>query len=677
MSTVLIVDDENRFRTSLARRLKMRGYPTLDVDNGEDAIKLIRSRSDIDVVILDRKMPKLTGEQALKEMKSFRPELQVIMLTGHGSMQSAMETGRLEAYAYLQKPCEVEDLIGVIEAAREDRIPLMQRHEIPNVEKGSAWKWLLGSHNSRPGVVLLGLLIFAAMTLAPAPARLVELVSFPKTGQVSDPHLGYAGYSKMQVGESVAEYYSRAFRLGESAVDSQGKKIIKPLTPERVALKAQVMLGVLVVAALFWATGAIPVGVTAMLVGVFMYFMKVLTPDDIARAYAKDAVIFIFGVLAMAGAISQTGLDRRIGLLLLSPAKSLNKLLFLVLPLFAMACSFVSEHALIAFIMPVFMVVYASSVRAAGIKNDRALAVMFVLSLCYAANGGGPGSPAAGGRNAVMLGILADYGAAPTFGQWVAHGLPFVPVMALVIATYFFLVFRNKLTVKTVDVSSLVKEASQRIGPMNRNEYLTATVLIVLIVLWVTCSDTYGMGGPVILCLVILNVLRILRWRDIARIPWDVVALYASACALGKGLAVTGAALYLADSFVGALPEVLRSGEGLAMAVSLFTGIVTNFMSDGATVSAIGPIAVPMATISGTHPWMIGLSTAFASSFAHMLIIGTPNNAIAYAMAKDPVTGEQLVTLGDFLKHGTAVLILSFVVLWGWVFFGYWRLAGF
>ena len=342
-----------------------------------------------------------------------------------------------------------------------------------------------------------------------------------------------------------------------------------------------------------------------------------------------------------------------------------------------MACSFVSEHALIAFIMPLFMVVYASSVRAAGVAKDRALAVMFVLSLCFAANSGGPGSPAAGGRNAVMLGILADYGAVPTFGQWMMYGLPFVPVMALVIATYFFLVFRNKLVVKTLDVSSLVREASERIGPMNRNEYLTAIVLLLLVVLWVTCSDIYGMGGPVILCLVILNVLRILRWQDIARIPWDVVALYASACALGKGLATTGAALYLADGFVGVLPEFLRSGEGLAMATSLFTGIATNFMSDGATVSAIGPITVPMATISGTHPWMVGLATAFASSFAHMLIIGTPNNAIAYAMAKDPATGEQLVTLGDFLRHGAAILVLSFLVLWGWTFWGYWRLVGF
>jgi len=169
------------------------------------------------------------------------------------------------------------------------------------------------------------------------------------------------------------------------------------LSPEQVSFRAKVMLGVLVLAALFWATGAVPVGITALIVGLAMYLTDVLKPDDIAAAYAKDAVIFIFGVLAMSKAISKTGLDRRIGLLLLGPATSLPKLLFVFLPMLGVACSFVSEHALIAFIMPLFMMVYASSVRAAGVRQDKALAVMFVLSLCYAANCGGPGSPAAGG----------------------------------------------------------------------------------------------------------------------------------------------------------------------------------------------------------------------------------------------------------------------------------------
>ncbi len=677
MPKLLLIDDEEKFRVNLAKRLKMRGYETIEVDNGIDAVKLVRNDFDIDVVILDRKMPKMSGEEVLAELKRFRPALQVIMLTGHGSMSSAMEIGRLEAYAYLEKPHDFDRLLKVIDAAREDRVHAMARHEIPHLAKGSLWQWLKGSHNSRPGVIILGLLLFAAILIIPAPDRLMTLISSPKTGQLTDVNLGYSGYAKMLEGENLADYYSRKFTLGNTATDDQGKKIKEALTTDQVALRAKVMLGALFVAALFWASGAVPVGITALLVGVLMFFAGVMRPDDIAKAYAKDAVIFIFGVLAIAAAITKTGLDRRIGLLLLAPAKNLPRLLFLFLPMLAIACSFVSEHALIAFIMPLFIMVYSSSVRSAGIKKDRALAVMFVLSLCYVANCGGPGSPAAGGRNAVMLGILSDYGVAPTFGQWVQYGLPFVPVMALVIAAYFYFMFRKKIVVKELNVSSLVRQASDRIGPMNRKEYMTAAVLIALILMWMTISDQFGMGGPVILCIVVLNILRILRWRDIARIPWDVVALYASACALGKGLAVTGAALFLADSFVSVLPDFMRSGEGLVIAVSLFTGIVTNFMSDGATVSAIGPITIPMATISGTHPWMVGLATAFASSFAHMLIIGTPNNAIAFAMAKDPVTGEQLVRLGDFLKHGFAVLLLSFAVLWFWTILGYWRYIGF
>lgn len=677
MARILLVDDEDSFRVSVAKRLRLRGYDTVDLPDGEEAVRRVRADTEVDVIVLDRKMPGMQGEEVLKEIKRFRPEAQVIILTGHGSLESATEAGRLDAFTYLEKPCELEVLVEAIDGARQETVRAKHRFEIPHVTERSLAAWLKGSHNSRPGLILLGLALFGAIVLSPPPARLVELVSVPKTGQTADANLGYSAYMKLKPGETIAEYYSHKSDLDRKVTATDGTVSRQALSPHQVSFRAKVMLAVLVLAALFWATGAVPVGVTALIVGLAMYMTDVLRPDDIAAAYAKDAVIFIFGVLAMSKAISKTGLDRRIGLLLLGPATTLPRLLFIFLPLLSVACAFVSEHALIAFIMPLFMMVYASSVRAAGLPQDRALAVMFVLSLCYAANCGGPGSPAAGGRNAVMMGILADYDIAPTFGQWVTYGLPFVPVMALVIATYFFVVFRRQLKVKTLNVSSLVRQASEKIGPMTPQEHITAAVLVLVIVLWITAGEVLGMGGPVLLGLVLLNLFRIQQWREVAAIQWEVVALYGSACALGKGLAVTGAALFMADRFVAILPEFMRAGEGLAIATSLFAGLATNFMSDGATVAAIGPITVPMARISGTHPWMVGLATAFASSFAHMLIIGTPNNAIAYAMAKDPVTGEQLVTLGDFFKHGVAILLLSFGVLWLWTICGYWRWIGF
>jgi len=667
---VLLVDDEERFRTSLAHRLRLRGLEVFDIGDPEEAVRMVRGQHP-DVIVLDRKMPNMDGEAVLREVKRISPETQVIMLTGHASIESATVSGRLEAFAYLEKPCETEMLLSTIEAARRERRYAMQRHEIAHVEARSIRAWLWGAHNFRPGILLLGVAIFAALVLMPTPAGLGRILTVEKSGApTADLIAGYAGYGKMKVGETIAEYYGH-----QAGVEVGGEK--PEVAVATTARSAKVMIAILVLAALFWGTGAIPIGITALLVGVLMYLFQVFPPDLVAKAYAKDAVVFIMGVLAMSAGIAKTGLDRRIGLLLLGTSRSLGAYLFLFLPMLAITAAFLSEHALVAFIVPVLMMVYMASTRAAGLTGDRALGVMLILSLNFAANQGGPGSPAAGGRNAVMISILTDYGVAPSFGQWVMYGLPFVPVMALVIATYFYLTFRKKVKTKDLDVAAIVRREAEKIGPMTWQEYVTAGVLGLVIVLWIAASGTLGMGGPVMLGIVLLAAAKIITWRDINRISWDVVALYAGACAMGVGLANTGAALWMADAFVSILPNFMRAGEGLCIAVSMFTGVLTNFMSDGATVSAIGPVAVPMAQVSGTHPWAVGFATAFASSFANCLVIGTPNNAIAYSLARDLDTGEQLVTLGDFMRHGVVVTLLAFLVLWGWAIFGYWQWIGF
>ena len=684
MPRILLVDDEDRFRTSLAKRLRARGWDVVDVDNGEEAVRRVRMDQEIDIAILDLRMPEMDGIQTLQEMRAFNPAIQAIMLTGHGSLDSAKDAGRLEAFKYLQKPCDVEELVGVLEEAKEQVVFAKARHEVAYqpVESRSTWRWLLGSHNSRPLFLLLGVALFLLVILTPPPGRLLELVGTPKStpevaAQTHDVIMGYASYREMAPGQTISSFYSKKYKLETETVAADGTHTKAPLSADQTAFRAQVMLAVILVSALFWATGAVPVAVTALFVAASLYFFGIFKPDGVAQSFAKDAPLFIFGVLALSKAISRTGLDRRIGLLLLAPARNLTLFLLVFLPLFSMSCSFLSEHAMVAFTMPLFVMVYASAMRSTGLKRDRMLMVVLALSLCYAANSGGPGSPAAGGRNAIMVGILADYGAAPTFGQWVAYGLPLVPVMSFAVGLYFLLVVKRHVKVKQLDVAKEIKRAAEKIGPVTRNEIITAGVLGMVMVLWITASGSLGLGGPVVLGIVLLNIFRILPWKDMQGIHWEVVFLYAGATAIGAGLASTGAALYMADVFVSILPDFMRTGNGLAIASSLFTGLATNFMSDGATVAAIGPVTVPMATVAGVHPWMVGLPTAFASSFAHMLIIGTPSNALAYAMAKDPTTGEQLVTLGDFFKHGFFVLLISFVVLWVWAILGYWIWLGF
>jgi sodium-dependent dicarboxylate transporter 2/3/5 len=672
MPLVLLIDDEDRFREALKQQLKVRNFVVLDTSSGEEAIKIVR-HANPDVVILDQKMPGMDGIQTLKEIKKVRPEVQVIMHTGHSSIDSARVTGKHDAFHYIEKPCAVDDMIGVIHQALEERKNAMARNEIPDIKPGGIKDRFVGVHNARPGILLLGVLIFLAIAFMPTPQGLTDLLTHEKTGDKGEPIAGYAEYHRMKPGQTISGYYVQKAKLFRQISQADGRVTQAPLTAPQAAMRTKVMVAILCLAALFWATGAIPIGVTALLVGVLMYFFNIFPADQVAKAYAKDSVIFIFGVLALAAAISKTGLDRRIGMLLLGTSTSLVRFCLFFAPLLACTAAFLSEHALVAFIAPILMLVYMGAIKAAGLKRDKALVVMLLLMLTFCANIGGPGSPAAGGRNAVMLGIFSDYGIDITFGQWMKMGLPFVPVMALVIAAYFFVVFRGKIKVPSVNIAAEVRRESDKIGKMTSAEYKAAFALILVIVLWVTLSSRFGMGGPVLLCLVLLNVLGVLRWRDINSIHWDVVALYAAASAMGYGLAVSGAALWLASSLINLLPEMLKHGIGLCISTSFITGILTNFMSDGATVAAVGPITVPMATLSATSPLMVGLATAFASSFAHMLVIGTPNNAIVFSMARDPETGEQLLTMKDFFIHGFAVFVLSLLVLWVWAFWGYWN----
>ncbi len=678
-ASIVVVDDEERFRKNLCDRLRLRGFVVQDTGDGEEAIRLCR-QSNPDVVILDRKMPGMSGEEVLKEIKKITPAVQVVMLTGHGSIESAAEAGRLQAFAYLQKPCETDELLQTIERACREKGYALAKLGMQKREAKGFWGWLKGTHNLRPGFMFLGGLLFALLVLMPTPESMLQMLSTPKIGQPNESIAGHADYRRMKVGQTIADYYGELAKIRIKERGPDGKETTRPPNAEEAAQKAKAMIGVLVVAGLFWATGALPVGFTALLVGLLMYLFGIFTADGVAKAYAKDAVIFIMGVLALAAGVAKTGLDKRIGLVLLGTSRSIPAYLFIFCPLLALAAAFLSEHALVAFITPIVIVVYTLAVRAAKITGDKALAVLLILSVCLVANHGGPGSPAAGGRNAVMVGILSDYGTPISFGQWVKYGMPFVPVAVLGIALYFWLRFRKSLKIKKLNIAEIVKKESVKLGKMNFQEYVTAAVLALVVALWISAGETaegIGMGGPALIGLILLAAFRVLVWQDVNRIPWDVVMLYAAASAMGAGLASTGAALWLARSFVDILPDFLSHGAGLAVASSLITGTLTQFMSDGATVSAVGPITVPMAAVSGTHPWMVGLATAFASSFANCLIIGTPNNAIAYSLAKDYDTGEQLVTLSDFLKHGLAVTLIAFAVLWGWTILVYWNWIGF
>jgi len=117
---VLIVDDEEKFVDYLSKRLINRGFDVTKSYSGEDAIVKI-NHHNFDVVVLDVLMPGIDGIETLRAIKSAKPLVEVIMLTGHASVESGIEGMKLGAYDYLMKPCETEDLVSKINKAYKNK----------------------------------------------------------------------------------------------------------------------------------------------------------------------------------------------------------------------------------------------------------------------------------------------------------------------------------------------------------------------------------------------------------------------------------------------------------------------------------------------------------------------------------------------------------------------------
>ncbi|NLI80703.1 MAG: response regulator [Deltaproteobacteria bacterium] len=121
---VLVVDDEPDFLETILKRLKRRKIDATGVDSGKAALELLE-REPFDVVILDVRMPGMDGIETLKEMKKRRPLMEVIMLTGHASVEAGMQGMQLGAFDFVMKPAEMDDLLERIRQAFERK----QLHE--------------------------------------------------------------------------------------------------------------------------------------------------------------------------------------------------------------------------------------------------------------------------------------------------------------------------------------------------------------------------------------------------------------------------------------------------------------------------------------------------------------------------------------------------------------------
>ena len=145
---ILLVDDEQSFVETLGKRLKARGLRVETANSGEEAIDKAKHQT-FDVIVLDLAMPGMDGIETLKQLREIDPDLQIILLTGHGSIEKAVEATKLGAMDFMQKPASLPDLLEQIREAGARKAILVEKRAAEQISdvlreepvRGTAHGW--------------------------------------------------------------------------------------------------------------------------------------------------------------------------------------------------------------------------------------------------------------------------------------------------------------------------------------------------------------------------------------------------------------------------------------------------------------------------------------------------------------------------------------------------------
>ena len=411
--------------------------------------------------------------------------------------------------------------------------------------------------------------------------------------------------------------------------------------------KAKRFLAVLVVLVFLFIVEPIPLEITAVLIGVSLVAMGITDTKNAWAPYMHPVVIFIMCCLIFAISLDKAGLTKRLGYFIIRKAgTSVTRFTFILSISLGLASSFMHDAAACA----IGIITMLPLMRAVGIDPHTNTARFMMLSLPFACSCGGMGTLVGGGRCMVSAAFLKEFtGIEITFFDWIKYAMPaaFLTVPVAVAVVYFF--YRP-------DPKFKLPQFEEDLGRWTPLEIKTAIIIGSSFLLWLT-KGIHGLDYSItgMLGVTALVLFGILKWEDINdNLEWGTALfIFGGGISLGLAMGYSGAADYFANLFF-----PLIEGKGwlvLFIGVGVFGALVTNAMANVAAAALILPIVIPMAQLEGVNPTILALCLGMATSFAMLLVIGCPPNAIAYSY--------RYFKSGDLTKLGLVATPILLIVL--------------
>lgn len=448
---------------------------------------------------------------------------------------------------------------------------------------------------------------------------------------------------------------------GKDAVDPTGKAF--PLSKE-----GKGAIALFLMAGIWWVFEVVPIGVTAIAIGVFQALFSIRPAKDAFRDFMDPSVMFIFGSVIVGLAFTKTGLTRRLAYKMLEVVGEKTSMILLgALVVTAGLAHFMAHTAAAATVFPILLAINA--LYGEGEQPTKFGRSLFI-GMAYAAGAGSIITILGSARAPAAAGMFKEFtGTDIGFFELSTYMFPIGWGMVLLI--WLLLMFLSKPEKKIIPgLKQKVKQLSAELGPLSRDEkFVIFCVIGVVITMslqsFVPALKVMDRSAIMLVSTLLFFLFRVLTVKELEVIPWNIILLFSGAMSIGFCLWQTGAAQWMAVNWL----VMFQKAHWLVFVLSIatFVLLMTNFIMNVAAIAISLPVSLVIAKYLGVSSEVVLYASLVTAGMPFVLLIGAAPNAIAYE-------SKQFST-GQFFGYGIPASVILIIVL-GIALLTMWPLLG-
>ncbi|MDH7603434.1 MAG: SLC13 family permease [Melioribacter sp.] len=455
---------------------------------------------------------------------------------------------------------------------------------------------------------------------------------------------------------------------------------------------AQIVASIAVLMSILWITEAVPLAVTSLIPLILFPITGVISSKDISQSYINSTIFLFMGGFIIAIAMERWNLHKRIALNVIEiTGKSPSKIILGFMASSALISMWISNTATAVMLLPIGLSIIYKLEEEFGNEKTSRFAIALMLGIAYSCSIGGIATPIGTPPNLVFQRIYKiNFPNNPEiyFGDWMKFAAPISLVMIVFVWLFLTKVLFRNYNFTSIEMN-LIKEEKLKLGGITYEEKIVAIIFLITSLLWIFRAeldlgfikipgwsqiflkpDFIDDGTVAITMAFLLYIIPvskkskeqnfILDFNSIKKIPWDIILLFGGGFALADGFVASKLSILIGQQFTS-----LKNVEPIFLIVSVcfVLTFLTELTSNTATAQIILPILASLSIELNLNPLLLMIPATISSSFAFMLPVATPPNAIVFSSRKLKII--DMARVGLIINFFGIITVTFFV----WLFF--------